>query len=250
MSTLDSINASKNPATSSLANAKTGSGAAAAQTRLSQNLDDFLKLLTTQLTNQDPTQPLDANQFTAQIAQLSQVEQGINTNKNLESLITKFNNSQINGVVGYIGKRVDAEGNIGTLQNGVATFSYSLAGPADKATVTISDSTGRVVFSGDGDTLSGRNEVYWNGKNSSTGAQMADGNYTIAVKAVDKNGAEVKATTYTTGIVNAVDLVNGEPSLSLGSTSISLNKVLNIREDTLTQIAKNTPQSQGGTEQN
>lgn len=227
------IQAANNPATANLAQAKTASGASAAEARLSQNLDDFLKLLTTQLTNQDPTQPMETNQFTQQIAQLSQVEQGINTNKNLESLINMFTNSQINGVVSYIGKRVESAGNIGQLENGAAMFAYNLDTAASNTTVTLYDSTGKVVFTGQGDTRAGRNEVYWDGRDSNTGQQLEDGNYSIEVKATDAAGNEIKSSTYTTGRVTAVDLVNGQPELSLGTITMPLDKVLNIRTDIL-----------------
>ena len=66
-----------------------------ASTMLNGTLNDFLKLLTTQLKNQDPTEPADTNQMTQQIASLSQVEQQINTNSNLEKLIAMYGGNQV-----------------------------------------------------------------------------------------------------------------------------------------------------------
>lgn len=222
-SNIDNIN--------TIAGAASGTKSDKAQKALASTLDDFLKLLTTQLKNQDPTNAMDPNAFTQQIAQLSSVEQQINTNKNLESLLSLYSSSQINGVVGYIGKRVEAAGDKSTLTNGQAQFVYDLTKDAETIDVSISDSTGTVVFAGEGTKTKGRNEVFWDGKNSITGEQMPDGLYTIVVKAKDYAGKEIPATTYTTGRITAVDLQNGKPTLMMGTFGIPLEKVLKIQED-------------------
>ena len=83
--------------------------------KLFSNYQDFVKLLTVQLQNQDPTKPLETDQLTQQIAQLSQVEQQVNTNKNLEKLMLAFSQTQTSNMVSYIGKQVEALRNIGHL---------------------------------------------------------------------------------------------------------------------------------------
>lgn len=227
-------------AVDSVTNTSTATGAsssAKAQASLNNTLDDFLKLLTTQLKNQDPTNPMESSEFTQQIAQLSSVEQQINTNKNLENLLALTTASQVNNAVSYIGKRVEAEGNKGALQNGAAMFIYDLEQAAEKVTVSITDSTGKTVFSGDGTGLQGRNEVFWNGKNSVTGEQMPDGAYIIAVKAENASGNAIKTTTLTTGRVTAVNLENGVPSLSLGDIGIPITGIKTVQEDILLQAS-------------
>ena len=212
--------------TSTAANTSTADKAAKT---LGADYENFLKLLTTQLKNQDPSDPTDTNQLTQQIASLSQVEQQINTNKNLEKLLSVFNVSQMGNIVSYIGRQVDATGNQGYLSGGVASFAYNLPEGAKSSTVTISDKDGVVVFNGAGTTLAGRNEVYWDGTNSFTGNKMADGAYTFKVVAKDAAGKELTATTYTTGIVTAVDSQDGTATLSLGKISVPVNNVLSVR---------------------
>src|ERR1051326_9398368 len=90
--------------TASQTAASTGGSAADAQKTLSSNFDTFLTLLTTQLKNQDPLQPMDSNQFTQQLVQFSQVEQQINSNKNLESLISLTKSQTTTAAVSYLGK--------------------------------------------------------------------------------------------------------------------------------------------------
>jgi flagellar basal-body rod modification protein FlgD len=223
-SKIDNINNILNPKDSKSAKAKN---------TLSNDLNDFLKLLTTQLKNQDPTQPFDTNQFTQQIASLSQVEQQINTNKNLESMISLFTSSQFSNIAGYIGKRVETDGNKSLLTVDGGVFIYDLPSQANSVDVSISDAAGNVVFKGTGDTRAGRNEVFWDGVNSFNGKAMDQGVYTLAIKAKDKVGAEIKSTTSTTGRITAVDMQDGKPTLMMGDYKIPLDKVRAIREDPL-----------------
>lgn len=203
----------------------TDKAAAKAQT----NYQDFLHLLTTQLQNQDPTAPTDTNQLTQQIATLSQVEQQINTNSNLQKLISLFNTSTLNNVVGYIGRQVETDGDKGVLQNGKASFVYNLEKDAQSADVRILDYSGKVVLSASGTKVAGRNEVLWDGKDAD-GNQLPDGTYTIKVAAKDAAGADVKVTTSTVGMVSSVDTKDGATSLMLGDVPVALDKVHSVRQ--------------------
>jgi flagellar basal-body rod modification protein FlgD len=190
--------------------------------------DNFLLLLTTQLKNQDPTNPTDTNQVTQQIALLSQVEQQTKSNQFLEKLVNMFTLNQAQDAVGYIGRQVDAAGSKGELADGKASFVYTLPAGVDKATVNIFAPDGRLVYSGNGTTIAGRNTVIWDGSNSVTGATMPEGAYTFQVKAVDLRNKEVEATTLSTGIVRAVETKEGVNSLSLGSFSIPLDSIISV----------------------
>jgi flagellar basal-body rod modification protein FlgD len=208
----------------------TSGGTSAARQALGSDLQNFLKLLTTQLQNQDPTAPIDTNQMTQQIAMLSQVEQQINTNQNLEQLISMYTSAQVGTAVSYIGKQIDAEGNKSALQNGQANFVYDLESKATTVTVSVLDSTGSVIYSANSNQINqGRNEIGWDGRTTS-GSDAPDGVYSFKVIAKDATGKEIKATTYTTGLVSSVDTQNGVTSLSLGQgLSVDLNKVKSIR---------------------
>lgn len=204
---------------------ETDKAAAKAQT----NYQDFLKLLTTQLQNQDPTAPTDTNQLTQQIATLSQVEQQINTNSNLQKLISLFNTSTLNSVVGYIGKQVETEGDKGVLHNGKASFVYDLEKDAQSVDVKILDYSGKTVLAASGTKVAGRNEVLWDGMDSA-GKQLPDGTYTIKVVAKGADGNDVKVITSTVGVVTSVDSKDGTTTLSLGDVSVGLDKVKSVRQ--------------------
>lgn len=195
---------------------------------LNGTYQDFLKLLTTQLNNQDPTAPMDVNQMTQQIATLSQVEQQISTNTLLKQLVTLVDASQFNNAVSYIGRMVDASGNQGVLTSGGATFVYELPAAAKSAAVTITNESGQVVFTGSGTTLAGRNQVVWDGTNNSTGNKMPNGTYKFKVEAKDDQGKAIDVTTLTTGMVTAVDTDNGTTTLTVGNMAVPLNTVRTV----------------------
>lgn len=196
---------------------------------VNSNYQDFLRLLTTQLQNQDPTAPADTNQLTQQIATLSQVEQQITTNNNLEQLISLYNATQYNSLVGYIGNQIEAPGYAGYLQDNKAPFVYYLGSEAAEVTITIKDSTGAVVYTGEGPKSAGRTEFVWDGKNNE-GIDMADGTYTIEVKAKGSDGKDMSVANFITGIVTSVDSSGGMVYLSIGDMSVPLQSITSVRE--------------------
>jgi hypothetical protein len=119
---------------------------------LAENCGSFLKLLTTQFTNQDPLEPMDANEFTAQLVQFSGVEQSIKTNRVLEELVTLTRADQFARGAAYVGRQVTAD--TATLRldaGGVAEASYSLSQPAAAVTFQVRNEAGQVVFEGTGE---------------------------------------------------------------------------------------------------
>ena len=219
------VNATTGTNNTTAANANT---TANAQTGLNKDFNQFLNLLTTELKNQDPTTPLDTNQITQQIASLSQVQQALNTNNKLDQLLSYFSASQANQAVSYIGKQIDATGNQIDLSASAGAVVYTLPAGAQSATVTVQDSTGATIFTSEGTTNEGRNQLLWNGLNSTTKATMPDGIYTFKVTAKDAAGKDVNPTTYTSGVVTAVNTQNGTNSLSLGKINVPISTVQSI----------------------
>ena len=220
----------------SAATAATNASAAAstsgkASSALASNFDSFIKLLTTQLKNQDPTAPEDASEFTKQLVQFSSVEQQVATNTNLEKLISLYQSGQQSNAVSYIGKGVEAVGNATQLEGGVANMIYTLDKQAANASVTIKNAQGDVVFRGQGLTAAGRNQVSWDGMDISTGQKAPNGNYTYEVSATEGNGKVINATTYTTGRVNAVEMAGGSIALNVAGVTVPFDQVLRFTDN-------------------
>src|SRR5665213_1469269 len=138
------------------------SGLASDSSSIAGNFDTFLSLLTTQLKNQNPLDPLDTNQFTSQLVQFSSVEQQLKTNTFLQTLVQSSQNSAANAAVGYIGKTVTSSGVDSDLKNGQATWSFNLP-QAAKVTVTIKDASGNQVYTENGSLGSGLGQFNWDG---------------------------------------------------------------------------------------
>jgi|OM-RGC.v1.008339088 Flagellar hook capping protein len=227
--TLDLINADLNP-----------SQAEAAGTQLAEDFDTFLLLLTTQLKNQDPTEPLDTNEFTNQIVAFTGVEQSIKTNENLEELINLQNSNTLSSAVNYVGQFVDAKGNAGQLENGFANFAYELDIPASSVSLIVTDSAGRAVFQTNAaPTGSGKQRVVWDGVNSFTGQQEPDGTYNIFVTPQNGDGEALDSSffrTFTTGPVTGAEVINGDVILNVAGTNVPLSDVNSIRQP-ITNVA-------------
>ena len=174
------------------------STAASATSALSLDFTTFLKILTTQLQNQDPTNATDPNQFTQELIAMEQVQTQISTNDQLETLSSVTAANGLATGVGYIGNYVRAETSEGefSLQGSTAEVGYTLDSAASSATITITDSSGKVVTTLAGAGSSGDNYVTWDGKDSS-GNAVADGAYTFSVAAKDSSGNTVDVSNLT-----------------------------------------------------
>jgi flagellar basal-body rod modification protein FlgD len=188
------------------------------------DFDTFLKILTTQLQNQNPLEPLDTNQFTQQLVQFSSVEQEIKTNKSLEQLIALSGANAFTGVVSYIGKEITAEGAATNLANGSASWTFNLPKDAPVTNITIRNSVGTIVKTDTVEGKFGANPYIWDGKTNG-GTTAADGLYSITVEAKDADDNFVKATTTVKGIVEGVDLTANEPLLKVNGASVRLSSV-------------------------
>ncbi len=200
--------------------------AASDQSALSSNYTMFLQLLTTQLKNQDPTSPMDANQFTQQLVQYSQVEQQIKSNATLTQVANSLAVSNATAMLTYVGQTVTADGSKTTLQNGNAQWSFSLDRNAS-ATVQVLDSGGNIVYSQATSYPSGTSTFTWNGTESN-GVTAPDGTYTIAVTGTDTSGNAAKVTTSITGAVTGIDFSSGQPYLNIGGSKVSVWSVSKV----------------------
>jgi flagellar basal-body rod modification protein FlgD len=211
--------------------AASSSNSSSAISQLTGNFDTFLKLLTTQLQNQDPLQPQDSSQFTQQLVSFAGVEQQINGNKKLDSMITALQGNAFSTVLGYVGKDVQLDSSSLPLQNGKGSFTYTLPSAATSVQVSIKDSSGTVVktYSAPSGTK-GDHVLTWDGK-TTDGGIAKDGAYTVSVTASDNNGNKVTPTITTTGHVTGVQTgTDNALMLNLGDVQIDSSKVKGIKE--------------------
>lgn len=162
------------------------------RTELSNNFDTFLKLLTAQLANQDPMDPLDSNKFTEQLVAYSQVEQQIRTNEEIGTLIKETRATAGASAVGYLGKRAVIESDLSTLTADGARWTYSFDKPSERVRLSVRDTTGREVFGADGQAGQGEKSFAWNGLDQ-RGKPVPAGAYRLVTQAVDANNNSIRA---------------------------------------------------------
>jgi flagellar basal-body rod modification protein FlgD len=194
------------------------------------NFDTFLQLLTTQLKNQNPLDPLDTNQFTQQLVQFSGVEQQLKTNDFLSALVSANTNSVQTGAVNYIGKTVSAAGTRSELVNGKAVWNFSLKDAATSS-VTIKDAKGNTVYTETGELQAGAGQFTWDGR-TSTGAVAPAGTYTITMQGTNAEGKNVPISTAFSGVVTGVDFTGTEPVLLIGGSRVNLSTVTAVNQTT------------------
>ncbi|MBI3303936.1 MAG: flagellar hook assembly protein FlgD [Deltaproteobacteria bacterium] len=193
--------------------------------------DEFLKLLTTQLQHQDPLNPMDNQEFTAQLATFNSLDQLININDKLDAMkAEQLALSRLQATF-LIGKEVSARGNSVSLgEGGKATMPYTLAAEATRVVVNIKDGEGNLVRTVEvGDQKAGEQTVEWDGKDS-TGKSREPGVYTFEVNAFDASGKTVAATTSVRGVVTGVDMAGSEPLLLVGSLKVPMSAVTSVGE--------------------
>ncbi len=204
----------------------TGTTTTTNKASIAQNFDSFLQLLTTQLKNQNPLEPLDTNQFTQQLVQFAQVEQQINMNQQLTTLVALQKASQTTAAMSFLGSTATVDGSTAKLAAGKATWTFSTDKPAT-GTVNITNSTGQLVYSGTFPLNAGQQNFVWDGRGNN-GVQWPEGAYKVSITAKDAAGQAVAVSSQIQGVVDSVDLTQDPPVLIIGGQPYTLDKVRQV----------------------
>ena len=212
--------------------------------------EDFLTLLVAQLQNQDPLNPDDPTEFTAQLAQFSSLEQLYNLNDSMEALTSSQESSDAIATTDLIGKTISyADENFTIEDDGYATIGYELDGTAESVTLTINDDTGTTVATIYGTALEeGEHFLEWDGIDDN-GEHVTAGSYTISLDATTADGedsvaisplvqSEVTGVNYNNGVDGAIIYttagaeINSASVLAVYSTTSNINLPTNTDEST------------------
>ncbi|HVX74857.1 MAG TPA: flagellar hook capping FlgD N-terminal domain-containing protein [Bradyrhizobium sp.] len=215
------------PASSSSSSNSASATNAMASQQIAGNFQSFLELLTTQLQNQNPLDPLDTNQFTQQLVEFAGVQEQLNTNDSLSTLISLQQTTASSQALDYVGKTAVVSGATAPMSNSQAGWLLNI--PSNSTlSVTITNSTGATVYSGNYSVSAGDDQPFiWNGLGND-GTQYPDGSYTMTATAKDSSGNNVAVTTSIEGTVNSVDLTQSPPLLWINGQSYTLSQVQSI----------------------
>ncbi len=195
--------------------------------------DDFLKLLTTQLSYQDPLNPMDGTEFSAQLAQFSSVEQLSNINNSLEQsldanymLTTSINNTLAANVIGRDVKAYGDQVYLG--ESGEADLNFELTGDARNVEIEILDENDQVRRRISLEDLqSGAQTINWDGKDSS-GNSLSKGTYRFRINATDSEGNAVSSQSFIYGSITGVRYSGNGAVLMLGDLAVQMSDVYEI----------------------
>jgi flagellar basal-body rod modification protein FlgD len=191
----------------------------------------FLKLLTTQMQNQDPLSPMDSAQYTQQLVQYSQVEQTVQQSSTLKDILASLSNQTMAQAAGFIGKDAEFNSAVAGLGTKPASWTYAADVPVTAATMAVTNAAGSVV-----DTrtvsLAGRRGSYsWDGT-LADGSKAPAGAYTLSMKAQNAAGATVPVTLHSVGTVGGINAVNGGISLDVNGAQLPIGVLVGLASAT------------------
>ena len=206
----------------------TGSSATPANGPRELGQDDFLRLLVTQLQNQDPLKPIDNAAFVAELAQFSELEQSAKQVRLLEEANGAQSDALRFSMLPLVGRQVRVQGAVLQLESDPVTLNYGLAVDAQSVRITIQDAGGTLVRAVDlGPQVGGAHRLEWDGKGDN-GLALPPGIYRFAVTAIDTRGEPVSTTTSSILTVTGLRMEQGRPMLLIGDHVLDPSFVIDL----------------------
>lgn len=211
--------------TTTTAAATGATGAALVQNSVDYNM--FLKLLTTQMQNQDPLKPMDSTEYTQQLAQFSQVEQTVRQTGTLNDILAQLTTQNMAQASGFIGQTAQFDYAVsGMSADTPAQWQYSATSPISALTATITDASGKTVLTRE-ITPDQRSDFSWDGT-LANGGTAAAGAYTLSLNATSGSGNTVPVSISTSGRVDEVVSAGGSVTLSVNGVDIPMSKLTKL----------------------
>ena len=224
-----SLSAAASKAAASVSTSSTASSTgttASALSSLASNFNNFLSLLTTQLQNQDPTSPMDTDTFTSELVQFTSVQEQVNTNASLNSLISLTQDGQITNSGSMVGKQVTATSDQIPLQSGTGTVQFT-GTAGEQVAIAITNSAGTDVRDALVTATAGSNTWKWDGTDNS-GDSVKDGSYNIAVLGQSNGGTSSSVSFSVVGTATGVTKSGTAVDLQMGATSVDMSAVQSV----------------------
>ncbi|NVN10204.1 flagellar hook capping FlgD N-terminal domain-containing protein [Nguyenibacter vanlangensis] len=207
-----------------------GSLSTSALSSLADNYTTFLTLLTTQLKNQDPSSPMNTDTFTSELAQFAGVEQQVETNSNLSSLISLNEDGQLSTDSSLVGKTATANTTTLPLQSGSASLSFS-GSPGETVAIAVANASGTIVKDAVMTAGSGTNTWTWNGTDNN-GNQLSDGAYNVSVETIGSSGTTSDVPFTVTGTITGMTKGASGMEAQMGSANIPMSDITNLSSGT------------------
>jgi flagellar basal-body rod modification protein FlgD len=199
-----------------------------ALSKLSGDYTLFLKLLTSQMTNQDPLNPMDTSQYTQQLVQYSQVEQSIQQSRTLKDILARLSSQDMIEASSLIGRTVSYDStSAGLIAASPASWAWKSQRTPATLSATITDSGGKVIDTRPLEPSS--SHLAWDGM-LADGTRARDGVYTLALQAKDSSGGDISTKIWSSGVVQAVSLEDNALSLTINGQTQAASNLMTISE--------------------
>lgn len=201
--------------------------AAADKSTAGSDFNLFLKLLTVQMQNQDPLDPMKTDEYTQQLAQYSQIEQTVQQSGTLKDILSQLSTQNMAQASGLIGRDVVFDTAVSGLGSSPASWSYTPARSVSSLVATITDASGKTVSTRTVDPTDTSGRLRWDGTLAS-GAVAPAGSYTLSFVAADSSGTAVPVVVNSIGTVDSVTQANGTLALGVNGATMPLSSLLRI----------------------
>jgi len=197
--------------------------------QIAGNFNEFLQLLTTQLQNQDPLSPLDTNQFTQQLVEFASVQQQVDMNTNMQTLISLQQTTAATEALQLVGSTVTVNGNSANLSNATgSSAAWSLnSSAAGTVAVTITNLSGQTAYTGTTTLNAGTQSFTWNGQGNN-GVTWPDGSYTLSLTGTGANGQALTVTSQVQGTVSGVNMSQTPPTITVNGQNYPIGSIQSV----------------------
>ena len=212
-----------------LSNQGPAKGGSTSEAVKSLGKNDFLKLLVKQLQYQDPLNPVENTDFTAQLAQFTTLETLSNIDENITQLGILQNSINNMNAMSFIGKQVNAKGNILNYTGSDLNIDFSLDALAAEVRVKIFAEDGTLVRTIERENVQeGNVQFVWDGTDHN-GERVSEGRYRFFVQAADDEGNAVGTTSYAAGVVTGIRYDKGITYLIIGNKEVNIADIDKIQ---------------------
>ena len=226
--TMPATSTTTTPFSSAVTTSATTNSSTGTDHGVSANFNLFLKMLTTQMTNQDPLNPTDSTQYTQQLAQYSQVEQTIQQTQTLQSILANLTAQNMTQAAALVGKPVEfSSATTGLTATTPASWAYNAAAPVATLTATVTNSAGLVVATQPITPSGTSGQFDWDGT-TADGSRAPAGSYTVAFAGTDANGASVAVSGHARGTVTDISNTNGAVALRVNGVSQPMSSIVRM----------------------
>lgn len=205
----------------------TSAANAPSKVTIGADLNMFLKLLTTQMQNQDPLNPMDSTQYTQQLVQYSQVEQTVQQSSTLKDILASLTNQTMAQAAGFIGKDAEFNSAVAGLGAKSASWTYSAEVPVATGKMEITNAAGVVVDSRTVSLNGRRGDYSWDGT-LANGSKAPTGSYTLSMTAQNAAGATVPVTVHSVGTVGGINAINGGITLDVNGAQMPIGVLVGL----------------------